>query len=95
MKKLKSKVLKKTFCKICVITYIKEIFDSKITIFKSKCKELVQKLSVSYNKQINHLQNELKPKEKVIDQLLKSLSSLTNSELEPKNNIIQLITRSN
>ena len=39
---------------------IKEIFDSEITIFKSKCEELVQKSSVRFNKQIDHLQNELK-----------------------------------
>ena len=67
---------------------IKEIFDSEFTIFKSKCEELVQTSSVRYNKQIDHLQNELKTKDKIIDQLLKSLSSLTNSELESKNNII-------
>ena len=66
---------------------IKEIFDSEFTIFKSKCEELVQTSSVRYNKQIDHLQNELM-KEKIIDQLLKSLSSLTNSELESKSNII-------
>ena len=65
-----------------------EIFDSEFTIFKSKCEELVQTSSVRYNKQIDHLQNELKTKDKIIDQLLKSLSSLTNSELESKNNII-------
>ena len=57
---------------------IKEIFDSEFTIFKSKCEELVQTSSVRYNKQIDHLQNEL-TKEKIIDQLLKSLSSLSNS----------------
>ena len=67
---------------------IEEIFDSKFTIFKSECEELVQTSSVRYNKQIDYLQNELKTKDKVIDQILKSLSSLTNSELESKNNII-------
>ena len=67
---------------------IKEIFESKFTIFKSKYEELVQTSSIRYNKQIDHLQNELKTKDKIIDQLLKSLSSLTNSELESKNNII-------
>ena len=67
---------------------INEIFDSEFTIFKSKCEELVQTSSVRYKKQIDHLQNELKTKEKIIDQLFKSLSSLTNSELESKNNII-------
>ena len=87
MKKLKPEVLKKTF-KQKLQNNIKEIFDSKFTIFKSKCEELVQTLSVRYNKQIDHLQNELKTKDKIIDQLLKSLSSLTNSELESKNNII-------
>ena len=34
------------------------------------------------------MKNELKTKDKIIDQLLNSLSSLTNSELESKNNII-------
>ena len=55
---------------------IKEIFDSEFTIFKSKCEELVQTSSVRYNNQIDHLQNEVKTKDKIIDQLLKSLSSL-------------------
>ena len=55
---------------------IMEIFDSKFTIFKSKCEELIQTLSVRYNKQIDHLQNELKTKDKIIDQLLKSLAQL-------------------
>ena len=77
MKKLKPEVLKKTF-KQKLQNNIKEIFDSKFTIFKSKCEELVQTLSVRYNKQIDYLQNELKTKNKIIDQLLKPLSSLTN-----------------
>ena len=34
---------------------IEEIFDSEFTIFKSKCEELVQTLSVRYNKQIDYL----------------------------------------
>ena len=67
---------------------IKEIFESKFTIFKSKYEELVQTSSIRYNKQIDHLQNELKTKEKIIDQLLKPLGGLTNSELESKINII-------
>ena len=67
---------------------IKEIFDSEFTNFKSKCEKMVQTLSVRYNKQIDHWQNELKMKEKIFDQLLKSLSTLTNSELESKNIII-------
>ena len=67
---------------------IKEIFESKFTIFKSKYEELVQTSSIRYNKQIDHLQNELKIKEKIIDQLLKPLRGLTNSELESKINII-------
>ena len=66
----------------------KEIFDSEFAIFKSKCEELVQTSSVRYSKQIDHLQNELKTKNKIIEQLLKSLSSLTNSELESKNNML-------
>ena len=61
---------------------IKEISDSEITILKSKCKELIQTLSVRYKEQTDDLTNELKTKDKTIDQLLKSLSSLTNSELE-------------
>ena len=42
------------------------------------------------------MKNELKTKDKVIDQLLNSLSSLTNSALESKNNIIhKLLDRTN
>ena len=61
---------------------IKEISDSEITILESKCEELVQTSSVRYKEQTNDLTNELKTKDKTIDQVLKSLSSLTNSELE-------------
>ena len=57
----------------------------------SKCEGLVQISTVRYNKQIDHLQNELKKKNKIIYQLLKSLSSITNSELESKNNIIHTL----
>ena len=46
---------------------VKEIFDSKFTIFKSKFEELAQTSSVRYNKQTEHLQNELKTKDKIID----------------------------
>ena len=46
---------------------IKEIFDSEFTIFKSKCEKLVQTSSVRCNKQIDHFQNELKTKNKIID----------------------------
>ena len=67
---------------------IKEIFDSKFTTLKSKCEELVQLSSGRYKEHLDHLQNELKTKNKIIDKLLKLLSSLTNSELEPKNNIM-------
>ena len=42
--------------------YIKEIFDSKFTIFKFKCEELVQTLSVRYNKQIHTCKMSLKRK---------------------------------
>ena len=55
---------------------IQEKLNSEFTNFKSKCEELVQTYSVSHNKQIDHLQNELKTNGKIIDQLLKSLSSL-------------------
>ena len=39
---------------------IKEILDNEFTAFKSKCEEMVKILSVRYNKEIDHLQNELK-----------------------------------
>ena len=81
---------------------IKEIFGCKFTTIKSKCEELAETPSVRYNKQIDHLQNVLKTKDKIIDQLLKSLSNselvlknqknLPNSELESKNNIIHKLT---
>ena len=76
---------------------IEEIFDSEFTIFKSKCEELVQTLSVRYNKQIDYLQNELKTKDKIIDQLLKSLSSLTNiiHKLLDQTNIVEKKNRYN
>ena len=61
---------------------IKKIFDSEFAIFKSKCEELVQTLPVRYKEQIDHLKNELKAKDNITDQLLKSLSSLNNYELE-------------
>ena len=44
---------------------IKEIFDSKFIIFISKCEELAEKSSLRYNKQTDHLHNELKTKDKV------------------------------
>ena len=49
----------------------KEIFDSEFAMFKSKGEELVETSSIRYNKQIDHLQNELKTKDEIIDQLLK------------------------
>ena len=61
---------------------IKELFDNEFTIFKSKCEELVETSSLRYNKQIDHLQNKIKSKDKIIDQLIISLTNLTNSELE-------------
>ena len=61
---------------------INEIFDSKFTILKSKCEELIQTSSVRYKKQIYHLQNKLKAKDKIIEQFLNSFSSLINFELE-------------
>ena len=64
MKKLKSKALEKTFC-----NNIKEVFDSE---------ELAETSSIRYSKQIDHFQNELKTKGKVIHQLLESLSKLNN-----------------
>ena len=78
---------------------IKEIFDSEITIVKSKCEELVQKSSVRFNKQIDQKKtnkNELKTNNKKIDQLFfKSLSNLTNSDLESKCNIHKLLDQTN
>ena len=59
-----------------------EIFDIKFVIFESKCEELRETSSVSRSKQINHFQNELKTKDKTIDQFLMLLSNLANSELE-------------
>ena len=82
------KIKVKSFKENILQNNIRGIFESEFTIFKSKCEDLVQTTSVRYNKQIDHLQNELKVKEKIIDQLLKSLRNLTNSELESKNNII-------
>ena len=60
---------------------IKEIFDSEFTIFKHKCEYKQCQLGTANR---SHLQNELKRKDKITEQLLKSLSSLTNSELESR-----------
>ena len=49
---------------------IEELFDNEFTIFISKCEELVETSSLRYNKQIDHLQNEIKSKDKIIDQLI-------------------------
>ena len=51
--------------------------EREFAICKSKYEALIQTSSLRYSK-IDHLQNELKTKDKIIDQLLKSLSSLTN-----------------
>ena len=61
-----------------------EKLDSEFTNFKSKCEELVQPQSVSHNKQINHLQNEFKTKNKITDQLLKSFSRLILNQNQKK-----------
>ena len=63
---------------------IKEIFDSEFTTFKSKCDEFSEMSSVRYSKQIDHLQNELKRKDKITDEPLKSFSNLINSDLKLK-----------
>ena len=74
---------------------IKELFDNEFTIFKSKREELVETSSLRYNKQIDHLQNEIKSKDKIIDQLIISLTNLTYSELESKNRIIHKLIDTN
>ena len=61
-----------------------EKLDSEFTNFKSKCEELVKTQSVSHNKQIDHLQNEFKTKNKIIDQLLKSFSRLILNQNQKK-----------
>ena len=53
---------------------IREIFDYEFTILKFKCEDVEQTSSVRYNKQIDHLQNELRTKVKIIDQLFKVTS---------------------
>ena len=65
-----------------VCNNIKEIFDIKFATFKSKCEELGETSSVTYNKEIDNLQNELQTKDKMIDQFLMLRSNIANSELE-------------
>ena len=75
---------------------IKELVNNEFTIFKYKCEELIESASFRYTKQLEHLQSEIKSKDRIIDQLLNSLTNLTNSEFESKNNIIQkLIDKNN
>ena len=61
------KIKVKSFKENILQNNIRGIFESEFTIFKSKCEDLVQTSSVRYNKQIHHLKNELKTKDKVID----------------------------
>ena len=71
-----------------------EKLDSEFTNFKSKCEELVKTQSVSHNKQIDHLQNEFKTKNKIIDQLLKSFSRLILNQNQKKTYINYQVKKS-
>ena len=67
---------------------IKDLFDKEFDCFKVKCEELIKESTSRQNDQISNLQEQLKSKDKEIHQLLALLGTVTKSELESKNAII-------
>ena len=75
---------------------IRVICDKELSAFKCKCEDLIEKSITRYDRQILHLQDELKSKDKIINQLLTTLGNITNTELTSKENIInKLICQNN
>lgn len=67
---------------------LKEVFCNEIKTFQSKRECLVEYSRIRYDKQIEHLQVELKSKYQIINQLQTTLANLTNLELESNGSII-------
>ena len=60
-----------------------------------KCEELIKESTSRQNDQISNLQEQLKSKDKEIHQLLALLGTVTKSELESKNAIINKLIDQN
>ena len=72
-----------------------ETFDAKLVNFKGQCEDLVKKSCADYKKTVDQLQDELKSKDHMINQLLTTID-LASTELKSKDNIIhKLINKSN
>ena len=72
-----------------------ETFDAELVNFKGQCGDLVKKSCADYNKTVDQLQDELKSKDHMINQLLTTID-LASTELKSKDNIIhKLINKSN
>ena len=74
---------------------IKDLFDKEFDCFKVKCEELIKESTSRQNDQISNLQEQLKSKDKEIHQLLALLGTVTKSELESKNAIINKLIDQN
>ena len=91
MRKLKFKIKIKSFRDETPQNFrdnLKEVFCSEIKTFQSKHECLVEYSRIRYDKQIEHLQVELKSKYQIINQLQTTLANLTNLELESNGSII-------
>ena len=71
------------------------MFDKEFDCFKVKCEELIKESTSRQNDQISNLQEQLKSKDKEIHQLLALLGTVTKSELESKNAIINKLIDQN
>ena len=72
-----------------------EIFNTELVNFKAQCEDLVKRSCADYNKIIGQLQDELKPKDYIINKLLTTIGDLTSSELKSKDNIIHKLINQN
>ena len=71
------------------------MFDKEFDCFKVKCEELIKESTSRQNDQISNLQEQLKSKYKEVHQLLELLGTVTKSELESKNAIINKLIDQN
>ena len=59
-----------------------------VKYFKPEFEDLVIKSNAKFNSQIKHLQEQLRPKDDIINQTLALLSNITNIEVQSKSNIV-------
>ena len=60
--------------------------------FKPRYKDLVIKSNAKFNSQIKHLQEQLRPKDEIINQTLALLSNITNIEVQSESDIVNKLT---